>query len=169
VPANLFFAFPALELWNGNDRGHQGEFLNERIGIWMNLLDQGIATTAVIDTDTHSFRNLRTAGARSWTAASAGMDSPATLDPFEVAASVDAGRLVGGQGLYVQARLLATDGSGAVADLTHTGATSVKSNNGAVDFEVSVQSPAWAQWDTIEIYSNAGGYVSSVGVDPVNP
>ncbi|MGH0031410.1 MAG: hypothetical protein ACQGVC_16565 [Myxococcota bacterium] len=169
VPANLFFAYPALELWNGNDRGHQSEFLDERIGIWMNLLDQDIKTTAISDTDTHDFRNLRTAGARSWTAASAGMDTPSTLDPDEVAASVDAGRVVGGQGVYVQSRLLATDGSGGVADLTRTGSTTVTSTNTDVNFEVSVSSPAWAQWDTIEIYSNAGGNVSSVVVDPLNP
>jgi hypothetical protein len=85
-PANpplgdLFFAFPALELWNGYNRGHQSEFLEGRIGIWMNLLDQGIATTAISDTDTHTFRNLRQAGARTWTAASAGKDTPASFDP----------------------------------------------------------------------------------------
>ena len=124
---------------------------------------------AISDTDTHTFLNLRTAGARTWTAASAGMDTPSTLDPAELAASVVAGRAVGGQGVYVQTRLLATDGSGAVADLTQTGSTSVTSGNAAVDFEVTVQSPSWAQWDTIEIYSNAGGNVSSVVVDPLNP
>jgi hypothetical protein len=169
TPANLFYAFPALELWNGNTRAHQSEFLDQRIGIWMNLLDQGIETTAICDTDTHTFNNLRTAGARTWTAASSGMDTPATLDSDELAASVVAGRAVGGQGVYVQTRLLATDGSNAVADLTRNGSTSVSSTNGAVDFEVTVQSPAWAHWDTIEIYSNAGGNVSSVVVDPMNP
>ena len=35
-----------------------------------------------------------------------------------MATSVDEGRAVGGQGIYVQTRLLANDGSGAVADLT---------------------------------------------------
>jgi hypothetical protein len=173
-PANpplgqLFFAFPALELWNGNTRAHQSEFLDERIGIWTNLLDQGIRSTAIADTDTHHFLNTRQAGARTWTAASAGLDTPATLDDHEIGAAVDAGRAVGGQGIYVQARLLAADGSGAVADLTATGSTQVASSNGAVDFEVTVKSPAWAQWDVIEIYTNAGGNVSAVVVDPLNP
>jgi hypothetical protein len=165
----LFFPFPALELWNGYNRNHQSEFLDRRIGIWTNLLDQDIPTTAIADTDTHTFRNLRTAGARSWTAASPWTDTPSTLDPAEVAASVVAGRAVGGQGLYVQARLLADDGSGAVASLEHDGSTRVTSAGGDVTLEIRVQSPAWAEWDTIEIYSNAGGHVSAVPVDPSAP
>ncbi len=168
-PGRLFFGFPALELWNGNDRGHQSEFLDERIGIWMNLLDQGLATTAIADTDTHRFHNLRTAGARSWTAAPPARDEPARLQPAEVAASVDAGRVVGGQGIYVRSRLLADDGSGAVADHDWGGATTVRSADGSVTFEVTVQSPAWAQWDRVEVYSNAGGNVSSRVLDPGAP
>jgi hypothetical protein len=82
-----------------------------------------------------------------------------------VAASVDAGRAVGGQGIYVQTRLLATDGSGDVADLTWGGDTSMSDSNGDVDLEITVQSPAWAQWDTIEIYANA----STTPVDVLEP
>ena len=159
----LFFDFPALELWNGYDRGHQDEFFDDRIGIWTNLLDQGLDPTGIFDTDTHTFRNLRQAGARTWTATSAGLDTPATMTPGEVGTSVDAGRAVGGQGVYVQPRLLANDGSGGVADLTWTGSTSVVSTNGDVTLELTIQSPAWAQWDTVDIYSNAGGNVSGTG------
>ena len=36
-------------------------------------------------------------------------------------------------------------------------------------FEIRVQSPRWAQWDRIEIYSNTGGHVSSVVVAPATP
>jgi len=165
----LFFPFPALELWNGYNLNHQSEFLDERIGIWTNLLDQGIPTTAIADTDTHTFRNLRTAGARSWTAASAWTDTPPALDPAEVAGSVVAGRAVGGQGIYVQTLLLADDGSGAAASLEHGGSTRVTSVGGDVTLEIRVQSPDWAEWDTVEIYSNANGNVSAVVVDPVAP
>jgi hypothetical protein len=173
-PANpplgqLFYPFPALELWNGMNRGHQGEFLNQRIGIWTNLLDQGIRTTAISDTDTHEYNNLRAAGARTWTATSAGNDTPTAFDEDEMAASVEAGRAVGGQGVYVQTRLLATDGSGAVADLTYGGSNTVSSSNGEVTLEIHVQSPRWAPWDRIEIYSNAGGNVSAIPVTPAQP
>ncbi len=150
---NLFFHFPALELWNGAGRSHQAQFLQQRIGIWMNHLNQGLRTTFIADTDTHEFRNLNTAGARTWTPASS--DAPAAIDPAELTRAVEGGKAIGGQGPYVQTRLIATDGSGAVADFSLNGNTEVRSNNGAVDLEIHVQAPLWAEYDTIEIYANA--------------
>jgi hypothetical protein len=152
---NLFHHFPALELWNGAGRGKQAEFLVDRIGIWFNHLNQGLVTTAIADTDTHQFLNLNTAGARTWTAATS--DDPAAVDPAEVARSVAAGRAVGGQGLYVQARLVSADG---VADLTLGGSTIVTAADRAVDLEIIVQAPVWAEYDRIEIYANAATTVT---------
>ena len=114
-------------------------FLLQRIGIWFNHLNKGLRTTAISDTDTHTFGDLESAGARTWTR------RPATRcrasSDAEVAQAVDAGRAVGGQGLYVQTRLLAGDGSGAVADLTLGGSTDVATTNGAADLEIRVQAP----------------------------
>ncbi len=155
---NLFAHFPALELWNGYDRGHQSEFLDERIGIWFNHLNQGLRTTFIADTDSHRFANLRTAGARTWTASPT--DSVAWIDPADVAASVDAGRAVGGQGVFVTTRLLAMDGSGDVADLTWGGDTTMTDAGGDVVLEIDVQSPAWAEWDTVEVYANAATFTA---------
>ena len=101
---NLFHLFEALELWNGHNRSHQSQFLNERIGVWFNLLNQGLITTMITDTDTHAFANLETAGGRTWTASST--DDPPSISPAEMAQSVRAGKAVGGQGLYVQTRLV---------------------------------------------------------------
>jgi len=148
---NLFFAFPALELWNGDSRGDQNQFLDERIGIWMNLLSQGYPTTFIADTDSHSFTNQNSAGARTWTASPT--DDPSAIDPADVADSVDAGRATGGQGIFVTTRLLG--GAGDVADLTWGGDTSMSDGMGDVTLEIEVESPSWAQWDTIEIYANA--------------
>ena len=150
---NLFAHFPALELWNGNARSHQTEFLAQRIGIWMNHLNQGLRTTFIADTDSHTFTNLNSAGARSWTASPT--DDPAAIDGADVAAAVTAGKAVGGQGVYVQTRLLATDGSGDVADLSQGGDTTMTDATGNVVLEIQVQSPAWARWDRVEIYANA--------------
>ncbi len=149
----LFQPFKALELWNGAGRGAQEEFLNHRLGIWINLLNQGLITTFIADTDTHEFRNLNTAGARTWTAAAT--DEPRLVDPAQVARSVNAGKAVGGQGIYVQPKLVAKDGSAAVADLTLNGAPTVKSTNGDVDLQIYAQAPLWAEFDQIEIYANA--------------
>jgi hypothetical protein len=151
---NLFQHFPALELWNGSTRGAQSEFLDQRIGIWMNHLNKGLPATFIADTDTHSYTNLRTAGARTWTASPTG-DAPSAILSADVAAAVDTGRAVGGQGIYVQARLLPQDGSGLVADLEDGGSTSVVTTDGSADLEIAIQAPAWAQYDRIEIYANA--------------
>ncbi len=150
---NLFHHFAALELWNGADRAQQSNFLNERIGIWMNHLNKGLRTSVISDTDTHTFADLESAGARTWTASST--DLVPGIDGGEVANAVDAGRAVGGQGIYVQTRLLATDGSGAVADLTLGGSTDVVSTNNEVNLEIEVRAPSWVRFDTIEVYRNA--------------
>lgn len=150
---NLFQHFPALELWNGSSRGAQSEFVDERIGVWFNHLNKGLPTTAISDTDTHTFANLRTAGARTWTASPT--DAPAAVQPAEVAGAVDAGRAVGGQGIYVQTRLVARDGSGAEAHLGLGGSTQVASSNGDVDLEIRIQAPTWAEFDTVRVYANA--------------
>jgi hypothetical protein len=165
---NLFHAFPALELWNGHNRSHVlCEFLGTvcpandkqgRIGVWMNLLNQGIITTGIADTDTHEFFNVRGGGARTWTAAST--DAPAAISDDELGASVKAGRAVGGQGLYVQTRLLATDGSGGVADLTLGGSNTVSVTDNQVNLEIRVQAPLWAEYDRIEVYVNAATRVA---------
>jgi len=150
---NLFHHFDGLELWNGDGRGAQANFLDERIGIWFNHLNQGLDITFIADTDTHSFRDLETAGARTWTASPT--DAPSAIESADVAAAIAAGRAVGGQGVYVQTRLLARDSSGGVADLGLFGSTTVASSSGDVDLEISVQAPAWAEYDSIEIYANA--------------
>jgi hypothetical protein len=158
---NLFHHFPALECWNGSTRGHQGEFLNQRIGIWFNHLNQGLRTTMISDTDTHSFENLRTAGARSWTPSPTG-DAPADIVPANVAQAVDAGKAVGGQGVYVQTRLVSVADPGQVANLTWDGTTTVSDPGGELDLEIDVQSPIWAEYDRIEIYANAATVKNSV-------
>jgi hypothetical protein len=122
---NLFHHFEALELWNGHNRSHQSQFLNERIGIWFNMLNQGLITTMVTDTDTHAFANLETAGGRTWAASST--DDPPSISPAEMTQSIRAGKAVGGQGLYVQTRLVDAAVPSNVADLTLAGSTPSRS------------------------------------------
>jgi hypothetical protein len=162
--SNFFHAFKALELWNGANNTHQSQFLNERIGIWMNLLNQGILSTAIADTDTHSAVDLETAGARTWTPSSS--DSPAAISDAEIGLAVKGMRAVGGQGAYVQTRLL--EGA-SVADFTLGGETLVTATDGSVDLEIRVQAPIWAPYDTIEIYRNAQTFMTgSTGGTPTS-
>jgi len=154
---NLFHEFDALEVWNGYSRGHQNEFLGGRIGVWMNLLNQGIATTAIFDTDTHGFFNTRGGGARSWTP-SVSDDASEIVDDTSfdnsVGNAVNAGRVVGGQGVYVQAAVRAVTG-GETADFSLDGSTLVSASDGLVELDIHVQAPTWAPYDRIEIYRNA--------------
>jgi hypothetical protein len=149
---NLFHPFPALELWNGADRNQQRNFLEERIGIWMNHLNKGLRTVVISDTDTHTFGDLESAGARSWTASPTDVIPAATGG--QVANSVDAGRVVGGQGLYVQTRLHAGS-TGEIADLRWDGSVDAATTDGAATLEIRVQAPPWARFDRVEVYANA--------------
>jgi hypothetical protein len=160
---NLFWPYKALEVWNGASRGKQSEFLDLRLGIWFNHLNQGLITTAIADTDTHEFLPLNSAGARTWTASPT--DDPPAINPADAARAVAAGRAVGGQGVYVQARLLANDGSGDVADLALGGSTMVRSSSGGVTLEVNAQAPLWAPFDRVEIYANANTVVARTRKD----
>ncbi|MGH0038494.1 MAG: hypothetical protein ACQGVK_25955 [Myxococcota bacterium] len=157
--SNFFHAFPALELWNGSSRGAQAAFLDERIGIWMNLLNQAIPTTFVADTDTHTFLTLRTAGARTWTASPT--DAPGEIDPDDVGAAILAGRATGGQGLYVQTRLREADAPANEANLRLGGSTTLKTaGDGEVELVIDIQAPVWAEFDRVDIYVNARTVVS---------
>jgi hypothetical protein len=150
---NLFHLFDALEIWNGSTRGAQREFLQDRMGIWFNHLNQGLPITFIADTDTHEFFGLRSAGARTWTSSSS--DAPKWIEASEVGDAVAAGRAVGGQGIYVQARLLAQGGA-AAADFGLDGDTLVSGAPGQpIELEIHVQAPTWAEYDRIEIYANA--------------
>ena len=155
---DFFHVFTALEIWNGFSRGHQSEFLDDRIGIWANLLNQGIEITAIYDTDSHDFFTTRQGGARSWTPSST--DAPASIDPDEVGAAVKAGKVVGGQGVYPQARLFATNAPANQADFSLAGSTAITVLDGEVTFEIDVQAPTWAPYDTIEIYANPSTVVT---------
>jgi hypothetical protein len=155
----LFHPFPALELWNGSTRGAQSEFLDDRIGIWMNLLNQGYPTTFIADTDTHTFLNLRTAGARTWTASPT--DAPPEVVSDDVGAAVLSGRAVGGQGLYVQARLREADAPANEASLAWDGSTTLTTAaDGEVELVIEIQAPVWAEFDTVDIYVNAATRVT---------
>ncbi|NNL66771.1 MAG: PHP domain-containing protein, partial [Myxococcales bacterium] len=152
--ANFFHHFPALELWNGSTNGAQNEFLIERIGVWMNLLNQGLPTTFIADTDTHTFLNLRTAGARTWTAAPD--DAPDTINPEHIGRSVLGGRATGGQGLYVQTRLVESDDANNEASLGWNRSTTLTTaGDGDVTLVIDVQAPIWAPFDVVEVYANA--------------
>ncbi|MCP5060151.1 MAG: hypothetical protein GY937_25905 [bacterium] len=161
--SNFFHPFLALELWNGASVGAQNSFLNNRIGVWMNLLNQGYPSTAIADSDTHTVKDLESAGGRTWTPSSS--DSPAAISDSEIGLAVQTQRAVGGQGCYLQSQLV--EGA-AVADFSLGGTTLVTATDGSVDLDIHVQAPVWGEYDTIEIYRNAETVVAGTsGGTPV--
>ncbi|MFT5040732.1 MAG: hypothetical protein ACI8TX_001701, partial [Hyphomicrobiaceae bacterium] len=66
-------------------------------------------------------------------------------------------RLIGGQGIFVTTRAIDNDTPSNVADLTLAGVTGITLVDPAAgfDLEITVQAPNWADFDTIEVYSNA--------------
>jgi len=174
---NFFHAFAALELWNGYTKDQAYcEFLGAecssgspdgRIGIWMNLLNQGIKTTFIADTDSHEYHNLRSGGARSWTPSST--DVVANIHPLEIPRAVRAGKVVGGQGIYVKARLTGdnTGGTASFEGVPPGGdPTQITVGDGMVHLQIDVQAPTWAPYDQIQIFENASTRVkkSNAGV-----
>jgi hypothetical protein len=162
----LFHHFKALELWNGDGRSHQSQFLDERIGIWFNLLNQGLISTFITDTDTHKFANMESAGGRTWTASAT--DVVANISPAVVAQSVRDGKAVGGQGIYVQTKLVDAAIPANVADLTLAGSTLLTVSNpvAGLTLEIDVQAPLWAEFDKIRVYANAATIPSPTSPEP---
>lgn len=149
---------------------------------WFNMINQGIVRTGVADSDTHN-RIINTAGIpRNLVASSE--DDPANLNASELSQHVNEGRVVGTNGPLVRitAHATSTGDSGSlevgrctgvvpctsVADCPPCTDTSqcslgetctelptlIATTDGAVDITVDIQSPTWAEFDTVEFYVN---------------
>jgi hypothetical protein len=144
---NLFDdGFQALEVWNGS----QSIFLGQNLGDWMNLLNQGIVRTAVATSDSHEKRT-NSGGSRTFIASA--VSAPADLwgAADTLAAAVTAGHAIGTNGPFVALRLdAASTGESAALDLGQP--LELATTDGAVDATITVESPHWAEFDTIELY-----------------
>jgi len=144
---NLFDdGFQALEVWNGS----QSIFLGQNLGDWMNLLNQGIVRTAVATSDSHE---KRTNSGGSRTLIASALSDPADLWTAAdgLAAAVTEGRAIGTNGPFVTVELeAASTGESAALELEH--ALELATTDGAVEVAITVESPRWAEFDTIEVY-----------------
>jgi len=159
----------ALELWIGDDRSQiYTNFLGRNIGDWFNMINQGILKTGVADSDTHK-RTITQAGMPRTMVASA-TDDPGSLVPSTVSANVDDGRTFGTNGPIVRVTTHA-DSTGEDGSLALGDPKTISTNDGAVDIEVEIQSPIWAEFDRVEYYINTTTTKSTAirqsGVGPV--
>jgi hypothetical protein len=152
------------------------------IGDWFNLINQGIVRTGVADSDTHN-RIITQAGIpRSMVASTT--DDAGSLSSAAVSTNVNGGRVVGTNAPMVRITAFAgsTGQSGGLdvgrctgvvdctsvedcppcTDTAQCGVgetctalpTTIETTDGEVEIRVDVQSPAWAEFDTIEFYIN---------------
>jgi hypothetical protein len=146
--------FDAMEIWIGDDRGQMATFLDQNAGDWFNLLNQGIIKPGVADSDTHN-RILNVSGLPHNMVASS-TDDPGLLsaDADNISANVNAGHSIGTNGPMVRVSANAAS-TGQTASLDLGDPLTIATTDGTADITVTVQSPTWAQFDTIEFYVNS--------------
>lgn len=165
--------FDALEVWIEANRSQTTLFQNANLGDWFNLLNQGRIKAAMSNSDTHSTAIVQAGGPRNYVASSA--DVPGDLDDAELAASVRDGRLIGTSGPFLTVEI-AGDG-GAIAGHGLGDTTVVTATSGTATVRLHVQSAVWAEFDTIEVFTNTvpfavpdtnmhGAQVPRYGVEP---
>jgi hypothetical protein len=152
--------FDALEIWIGDSRGQiANNFLGRNAGDWFNLLNQGIVRTGIADSDTH--RTILTQSGTPRTMIASTVSDLTLLDPETLSATLNpdpstntAGKGIGTNGPMVRVTLEALT-TNDTASLEAGDPNIVTATDGEVELRVQVQSPAWAEFDTIEIYRNS--------------
>jgi hypothetical protein len=152
-------AFDALEVWNGMDvEDSNGDGVRELIRLdlvmrdWFNFLSLGLEVTPLGNSDTHS-AFADTAGMPR-TYVRVVDDSPLALQSGAVVAEVldrlsgrEARDVIVTNGPFVQVSAADGDASVIGAELEGSG--------GRLALDVRVTAPAWAAFDTIEVFANA--------------
>ena len=142
--------YTALEVWIEGGRGQTETFLHENLGDWIGLLNQGLFKTGIADSDTHQAAVLPAGSPRTYVASAT--DLPGDIDPALLALNVNAGRAVGANGLFMLVNLVgdaaATASHGLADPLT------VAATGGSGTIELHVESPTWAEFDSVDVYMN---------------
>jgi hypothetical protein len=142
--------YTALELWIEASREQTQLLLDANLGDWFNLLNQGRIKAGIADSDTHHTAIVQAGGPRSYLASST--DLPSEIDGTELALSVNEGKLIATNGPFVG--VLLHGDADAVAGLGAGQSNLVAATGGDATIDVHVESPDWAEFDTIEIYAN---------------
>lgn len=147
-------AYDALEIWIGDDRGQvYTNFLGQNAGDWFNLINQGIVRTGVADSDTHSQWGGVSGFPRNMVAMST--DDPGDLsgDAADISEHVNEGRSFGTNAPMVRVSASAAS-TGQTASLQLGDPLEISTIDGEVTIDVDIQSPTWAEFDTVEYYIN---------------
>lgn len=143
--------YTALEVWIQARRSQTEEALNDNLADWAGLLNQGRFKTGVADSDTHKLIDEQAGSPLTYVASPT--DAPGLISPATMALNVNAGRAFGSNGLFVRVELEG-DG-GATASHALGDPLTVPATLGTANVKIHVEAPRWAQYDKIEIYTNA--------------
>ncbi len=170
--------FDALEIWIGDSRGQiANNFLGQNAGDWFNLMNQGIVRTGIADSDTH--RTIQTQSGTPRTMIPTTETDLTMLDPDALSATLNpnltnntAGKGIGTNAPMVRVTLEAITSTD-TASLEAGDPNIVTATDGKVELTIHVESPAWAEFDAIEIYRNSTTTLSIVqdqesGAGPVD-
>jgi len=154
------------------------------LGDWFNMINRGIVRTGVADSDTHRQSLTQAGTPRTMVAATTDQpceEDPLQAEFDALSASVNAGRAIGTNAPIVRVTAHASSPAnsaalerrcvGASPPCTDTAScppcsdtcgsgvctllpTLISTSDGKVDITVDVQSPVWAEFDTIEFYVN---------------
>jgi hypothetical protein len=154
VPNFFTDTFDALEVWIESSRSQIiDNFYGRNLGDWFNLINQGIVRTGVADSDTHSTMLTQSGFPRTMVASPT--DAPGALGAIAdtLSGNVNDGRAFGTNSPMVRITSFA-------ASTAQTGGlelglpTEIATTDGGVDVAVEIQSPIWAEFDTVEFYVN---------------
>mgnify|MGYP001482373861 CR=1 FL=1 len=143
--------YTALEVWIEASSGQTELALNDNLAAWAGLLNQGIFKAGLANSDTHSKVVVQAGGPRTYVASST--DDPAGIDPAALVLAVNAGRAVGAGGVFMRVNLEGDGGAQASHSLASPLTVNATSGNGVVN--VHLESPTWAEFDTVDIYMNS--------------
>jgi hypothetical protein len=141
--------FTAVELCIGPEL-YNNHLRESSLPQWFNFLNLGIMATATGDSDSHREIVDQLGMPRNYIASSVdpkdGMGSFAEFNEEDYAKTINARKVIVSAGPFVTVKATGEDGSVAgIGDII---------SSKKVHLKVDVQSPAWAWFDTIEIYTN---------------
>ena len=168
--ANLFDdGFTALEVWQGTSRNNiLNRFIDRNLGDWFNLINQGIVRTGYAVSDTHRAVATQSGFPRTYVASPT--DDPGALGAIAgtLSTNVNDGRAVGSNGPFIRVTSSAAS-TGQTGGLALGLPTSISTTDGSATVTVDIQSPLWAQFDTVEYYINNVPAPDDYDSDPTTP
>ena len=148
--------FDALELWIGvggrSAIDDSDGLIRENLADWFNLINQGLVRTGVASSDTHT-RRLTAMSARSLVASKVTDPGRLSAHAQTLADTVSQGRVLMTNAPFVTITAESRS-TGQTASLGLGSPLELATDNGRVTLTITVDSPAWAEFDRVDLFIN---------------